>query len=243
MLHGAAPDREPAGNFVANVAVSAPEACGHRMVVLDATTFSAQALLASLRRVRLRGFGGARPYAHARMELVQGLDPDLVSPAQNYVLRSGVDNAIELRRRLADWNIDPFALDGGAYVRTSAEPSRPRALLPPILEESPEADGRTVLLASDGLHRLFAARSLGLPISAVVIRGVSHPYYAFPLEGGWDGVAVLDELPDRYQKKAYRQPEDYKALFRDFNDVFPGVQEQRVRCAPSVVASGRLHAS
>lgn len=207
------------------------------MDVLDVTPFSRQVLLASLRQVRLRGFAGARPYAHARMELVQALDPEAVTPAQNYVLRGGVETVLALRHCLAERGIDPFGLDGGAYVRTAAEPSR-RALIPPIVEESAEAGGRTVLLASDGLHRIYAARSLGLPISVVVISDVSHPYYAFPVEAGWDGVELLEELPERYQKKAYRQPENYKALFREFNEVFPGVQEQRARSNPAFLTPG-----
>jgi len=208
------------------------------MDVLEVTPFSRQVLLASLRQIRLRGFAGARPYAHARMELVQALDPEAVTPAQNYVLRGGVETVLALRRCLADRGLDPFSLDGGAHLRTAAEPTRTRALIPPIVEESAEADGSTVLLASDGLHRIYAARSLGLPISVVVIREVSHPYYAFPIEAGWDGVAMLEELPERYQKKAYRQPENYKALFRQFNEVFPGVQEQRARSNPAFLTPG-----
>lgn len=208
------------------------------MDLMDVTAIPRQALLASLRQVRLRGFGGALPYAHARIDLVEALDPHLAAPAQNYVLRSGVQKAMALRSRLASWGVDPFALDGGLTLRTSADPATARALLPPILEESCEADGSTVLLVADGLHRVFAARSLGLPLSVVVIRDASHPYYAFPLDGGWSGVQLLDELPGDYQKKAYRQPDNYKALFRDFNAVFPGVQEQRARSNPSFLRPG-----
>jgi hypothetical protein len=40
------------------------------------------------------------------------------------------------------------------------------------------------------------------------------------------------ELPDVYVKKAYRDKDNYKALFRDFNEVFPGVQKQRKRSNP-----------
>jgi hypothetical protein len=39
-------------------------------------------------------------------------------------------------------------------------------------------------------------------------------------------------LPDGHQKKEYRQPANYKALFRDFNAVFPGVQKQRKQSNP-----------
>jgi hypothetical protein len=46
-------------------------------------------------------------------------------------------------------------------------------------------------------------------------------------------VEELAELTEGYQKKAYRNPENYKALFRDFNAVFEGVQKQRARTNPA----------
>jgi hypothetical protein len=45
-------------------------------------------------------------------------------------------------------------------------------------------------------------------------------------------VAELEDLPDEFQKKEYRLPDNYKALFRDFNAVFPGVQKQRKQSNP-----------
>ena len=42
----------------------------------------------------------------------------------------------------------------------------------------------------------------------------------------------FDELREGYQKKEYRNPENYKALFRDFNEIFEGVQKQRPRTNP-----------
>ena len=33
------------------------------------------------------------------------------------------------------------------------------------------------------------------PVTALVVRGASHPYYAFPLGGGWGDVDLLDDLP------------------------------------------------
>jgi hypothetical protein len=145
-----------------------------------------------------------------------------------------LEKALELRAALLTEGVDLFALDGGVHVTTSDDPGERIPVLPPIVEESREPDGRTVLLVNDGMHRVFAARQLGLPISAVVIRDVpaEYPYYAFALAGGWAGVAVLDELPDGHQKKEYRQPTGYKALFRDFNAQFPGVQKQRRRTNP-----------
>lgn len=210
------------------------------MDVIELSEFSREQLLTALRKVRLQGFGGAQPYADAQLELVEALDPDCVAPAQNYVLRDGVEFLVALRSRLLQRGIDPFRLDGGVTFRTSDDPPRPRTLIPPIVEESVEEGPRTVWLICDGMHRIYAARSLGLTLSAVVIRNVSYPYYAFPTEGGWRNVEMLDRLPAVRQKKVYRQPENYKALFRDFNSVFPHVQDRRASSNPSLFRSGGM---
>jgi hypothetical protein len=36
-----------------------------------------------------------------------------------------------------------------------------------------------------------------------------------------------------FQKKEYRDPQNYKALFRQFNELFPGVQKDRVKSNPA----------
>lgn len=202
--------------------------------VLEVERFGEAELLSALRRTPLRGHEGVRPYEQAALELARATPTGALAPAQRYVLREGVARILELRAALLEHGVDPFALDGGAWVRTADEPGERVPVIPPIVEESREPDGRTVLLIGDGIHRVYAARSLGLPVSVVVARGVppEYPYYAFALREGWDGVEQLDELPDGYQKKEYRRPEGYKALFRQFNAVFPGVQQQRKRSNP-----------
>jgi hypothetical protein len=188
-------------------------------------------LLAALRRTRLQGFDGAQPYAEASLDIAL-VDPATLAPAQRYVLRAGVEKVLELREALLPHGTDVFDLDGALRVEIGDEVI---PVLPPIVEESHEPDGRTVLLVNDGIHRVFAARSLGMPISVVVARGVAaeYPYYALALENGWSGVTELDELPDGFQKKEYRRPEGYKALFRDFNALFPGVQRERRKTNPA----------
>ncbi len=208
------------------------------MEVLSVTEFSRSDLLSSMRRVRLRGFGGAEVYRDARIEIVEELDPHEVVPAQNYVLRAGVERVGELSAALDTWGVDPLRMGGGAYIRLADDPSTTITLLPPIVEESAEPDGTTCLLVCDGLHRVFYAHSHNRPVTALVVRGASHPYYAFPLGGGWGDVDLLDDLPTTYQKKTYRQPENYKALFRDFNGVFPNVQGQRRRSNPNTLEPG-----
>lgn len=195
--------------------------------------FGREELLGALRETRLRGFDGARVYADATLELVAS-DTGELAPAQRYALKANVAKILELRQALLAHGVDVFALDGGLWVRTSDSPEERIPVLPPVVEESREPDGRTVWIVNDGLHRVFAARSLGLSINTVRVAGVppEYPYYALALPGGWAEVVELDELPDGFQKKEYRQPDNYKALFREFNDVFPGVQKERKNSNP-----------
>jgi hypothetical protein len=203
------------------------------MEVLEVEPFGREELLGAIRETRLRGFDGARVYTDATLELIES-DPADLAPAQRYVLKDGVAKILELRAALLDQGIDVFALDGGVWVRTGDSPEERIPVIPPVVEESHEPDGRTVWIVNDGIHRVFAARSLGLPINTVRIAGVppEYPYYALALPNGWAEVAELDVLPDGFQKKAYRQPDNYKALFREFNDVFPGVQKERKKSNP-----------
>ena len=210
------------------------------MRILSVERFDRDVLLDALRQTPLQGFGGAKPYEAATLELVAAHDTDSLAPAQRYVLSGGVAKVLELREALLGHGVDVFALDGGVYVRTSDAADEVIPVIPPVVEESHEPDGRDVLIVNDGIHRVFAARSLGLPISAVVVREVppEYPYYALALPGGWDDVTPLDELPDGFVKKAYRIPDNYKALFRDFNALFPGVQKQRKQSNPEYLRAG-----
>jgi hypothetical protein len=203
------------------------------MQILEVDRFGREELLGALRETRLRGFDGAQIYARASLELVES-DPEGLAPAQRYVLKAGVAKILDLREALLAEGLDLFALDGGAYVRTGNSPEERIPVIPPVVEESQEPDGRTVWIVNDGIHRVFAARSLGLPIKTVRAAGVppEYPYYALALAGGWSEVTELEELPDGFQKKEYREPDNYKALFREFNDVFPGVQKERKKSNP-----------
>jgi hypothetical protein len=205
------------------------------MHILSVERIPADQLLSRIRRTRLRGYEGAQPYINASLELMPEADTDTLVPAQNYVLTPTVAKILELRAALLGKDMDIFALDGGAYVVTSDDPEERIPVIPPVIEESREPGGWTVLLINDGMHRVFAARSLGKPISVIVAHGVppEYPYYAYALQGGWEQVEPLAHLPDNYQKKRYRQPAQYKSLFRDFNALFPGVQKERKNSNPS----------
>lgn len=200
------------------------------------------ALLDTLRRTRLKGYDRFPVYETAEIALLEGVDTDRLSPPQNYVLLPSVTDIQTLRQSLLAFGHDIFRLRGGLRLWPAAGADDPQAeqgldpipVLPPIVEESAEADG-TVWLINDGMHRVYAARKAGEPINIVLVRGVpkDYPYYAYPLEGGWAQVKELPALDGEFQKKVYRQPDNYKSLFRDFNELFPGVQKQRRRTNPA----------
>ncbi|HEX4892512.1 MAG TPA: hypothetical protein VFV47_04440 [Hyphomicrobiaceae bacterium] len=196
---------------------------------------SAPELVTRIRQTRLRGHGQPLVYEHARLEL-KSMSTDDLWPAQRYLLTQNVERIHDLRAALLERGIDIFALDGACLVQADGltDDGRPMPVLPPIIEESVEPDGRTVLLINDGMHRVWAARQRNLPITVVLVRDVPRqwPYYAFPLENGWADVREMTTAPPTHEKKNHRDPGNHKALFRDFNAVFPGVQETRNAAAP-----------
>lgn len=195
-------------------------------------------LLGRLKQTRLRGFDGAEVYRDASLEILEQADPAALVPAQRYVLSEGVQAILDVADAFLARGIDAFALRGALlFWPEGSDPERdsPIPFLPPVIEESVERDGSRVLLINDGIHRVYAARKRGRKINVVLARNVpaEYPYYAYALEDGWAQVSELMELEEGYQKKEYRNPENYKALFRDFNAIFEGVQKQRARTNPA----------
>jgi hypothetical protein len=193
-------------------------------------------LLARLKKTRLRGFDRAEVYRDAALEITE-LDTDALAPAQRYVLADGVQTILEIADAFMPLGINVFQLRGALFFWPEglAAAEAPIPFLPPVIEESTEPDGRKVLLINDGIHRVYAARKRGRKLNVVLARNVpaQYPYYAYALLEGWKQVEELGELTEGYQKKAYRNPENYKALFRDFNEIFEGVQKQRPKTNPS----------
>jgi len=199
-------------------------------------------LLSTLKRTRLKGHNQVEIYETAAVERLLAVDPDALMPAQNYVLMPTVRDILALRSALQSFDSDIFALDGGLWFWLEKEEREASAsldgdaipILPPIVEESREPDGRTVWLINDGIHRVYAAKKSAEKINIVLARNVParYPYYAYALPQGWPDVVELEDLRDGFQKKTYRDPANYKALFRDFNAVFAGVQKQRKRTNP-----------
>jgi len=193
-------------------------------------------LLSRLKRTRLRGFDQAEVYRDATLEVVEA-DPESLTPAQRYVLQVGVQAILDVADAFEPRGIDVFALRGALlfWPEGSDPDGPPIPFLPPVIEESIERDGKKILLINDGIHRVYAARKRGRKLNVVLARNVpaEYPYYAYALPDGWAQVDELAELQEGYQKKEYRNPENYKALFRDFNEIFEGVQKQRPRSNPA----------
>jgi hypothetical protein len=208
------------------------------MNILKHDVLTEAELLGRLKRTRLRGFDRAEVYRDASLEILQQADPAALVPAQRYVLSEGVQAILDVADAFLERGIDVFDLRGALlFWQEGSDPDRdpPIPFLPPVIEESVERDGSKVLLINDGIHRVYAARKRGRKINVVLARNVpaEYPYYAYALSDGWAQVRELAELQEGYQKKEYRNPENYKALFRDFNEVFEGVQKQRARTNPA----------
>ncbi|MBF0160787.1 MAG: hypothetical protein HQL88_00730 [Magnetococcales bacterium] len=192
-------------------------------------------LLERFRQTRLRGCGQPFIYAEAQLELLRDVDPRSLYPAQNYVLQADHQRLLALYRAFLERGHDLFALEGGLHFwlqnEETGEEEGPIPLTPPVVELSLEADGRTIPLINDGMHRVYTALRLQRTIHIIQVRNVPRqwPYYAYPLANGWEDVEELTELPADYVKKAYRDPDHYKDLFRDFNALFPGIQKNRPR--------------
>lgn len=201
------------------------------MKLLRWEMMSAEETLDRLAQTRLRGHGQKLIYEKARLSVVQQIDTDRLVPAQRYLWKRDLDNAMAMQRLFAQEGLDVFALEGTVmfWIERDGEEEGPIPMTPPIVEESIEADGQKIWLINDGMHRIAAARSLGRKINVILAENVpaEYPYYAFPAPGGWQDVQTYDLRPEGATKKLYRFPETYKDLFRDFNDVFPGMQKDR----------------
>lgn len=179
-------------------------------------------LIANMRKVSMLTRPDAKPYLNASIE-IPVLHTDEIAPAQRYVLTKELIKVRDLRWALLEHDVNLFKLDG--YVSIWLEGyDDPIDVLPPVIEQSPEADGTTVKILNDGMHRVYLARMERSPIQVVYVDGVpaEFPYYAFPLVNGWSDVDIVQDLPEGYIKKWHRI-KDYKSLYRDFNTGFHNV--------------------
>lgn len=188
-------------------------------------------LIQSLHTVKLKGYDQYPIYKDAEISLKKNVDTNTLVPTQRYVLRSGVETILAIHDLFQKERVNIFDLDFGLVFTLGYDNGTedgPIYFLPPIVEESYEKDG-TIRIINDGMHRIAAARLLKRNINIILITGVNplFPYYAYPLPNGWDDVSTVERLTDNFKRKEYRVPENHKALFRDFNEPFPGIQKER----------------
>lgn len=203
-------------------------------------------LIQKLREVRLRGFGQPRIYADCDIEVTHA-SMSLIQPPQNYYLQSRVYDLLRLNDMMIS-QFGHFLFEHRGYTDIILEDGTSFPFLPPIVESY--GDGENSWLVCDGVHRVMAQRWMNDITPLVVeISRPSWPYYAVvDPELKWEALAeIKGELPDAYKKKTYRLSIEsgsgrtvkdggdgfalgeaaYKGLFRDFNAVWPGVQEER----------------
>ncbi len=192
------------------------------MKIRHIEAFNEEELLRRIKQVTLMKQPEEKIYQHATVSL-EKMRVEEIAPAQNYVLKAELQKVRDLKWAIAEQGYNLFELNG--FLRISLEgETEPFDLLPPVVEESFEADGRMVSILNDGMHRITLARMEWQIPQVVYVRGVpkEKPYYAFPLHQGWDDVKMVDDLPAGYVKKWHRIPA-YKTLYRDFNSAFRNV--------------------
>lgn len=190
--------------------------------------FPAKDLIERLRRVTMLKRPDIYVYERAAISLEQ-MAIECLHPAQRYVLVQELTKVRRLKWELAKFGYDLFRLDGYLRIWLEGE-EHPIDLLPPVVEESIEKNGRVVNIINDGMHRLYVALLEWVSPQVVFIRGVPEdlPYYAFPHPTQWRDIDLVESLPEGYIKKWHRI-EDYKTLFRNFNSAFENVGAPRGR--------------
>jgi hypothetical protein len=200
---------------------------GHELMkITKVEHISSQELINRLRNVTMLKAPHIYPYRDVFISL-ERISTEYLAPPQNYVLVDELKKVRMLKWALEEHGIDLFNING--YVRIWFVGAKaPVDLLPPVVEESIEADGSVVNIINDGMHRLYMAKMERIIPQVIFIRGVAKdlPYYAFPLRDGWDDVVVEDELFEGYLKKWHRR-QDYKSLYRNFNSAFDNVGAPR----------------
>lgn len=188
--------------------------------------FSPEELIKRLRKVTMLKRPDVYPYRDSFISL-ERISTNYLSTSQYYLLASELKKVRDLKWALQEQGMDIFNLNG--YVKFWLEGmNTPIDLLPPVVEESIEADGSVINIVADGLHRIYMARLEGIIPQVVFIRGIPKdlPYYAYPILEGWEKITMVEDLPEGFLKKWHRI-ENYESLYRDFNSAFDKVSAPR----------------
>ena len=200
------------------------------MRITNVRRHSVNELIGRMRTVTLVEDRSNEIYRSAAIS-VERLAPEHLAPAQLYVLREALEVQRKLRLQLRRFDLDSLDLDGFVEIELEGRPDR-IGFLPPVVEESIEANGRTMNVICDGMHRLFLARLEWTTPRVVFVRGINRrfPYYAYPNINGWNDVRVIDKLSDaeggKILKKWHRI-ENHRSLFRDFSVAFSNLSVPR----------------
>lgn len=154
--------------------------------------------------------GGIKIYKEANIGLID-CQPDDVYPLAKYVLKSHLKKLTSIRENLLQKGIDILYLD-------EIFSDENIAIAPPVIEFS-EPDLVPVLV--DGIHRLWMARKLGLPVRSIYITGSNPNLPVISLPVSWDEVSVWDKRPDRPEdRRIYRQginEDNINSYYRDLS--------------------------
>lgn len=203
------------------------------MNIVKIKKHSEKQLLSKLKKITLFKNPEIQPYKKTIITL-EKIDVSFLSPTQKYVLKADLKKVNDLYEGLKKFDINLHELNGYVTITVEDENGEQNEIdvTPTIIEESIE-NNRLHMIINDGMHRLSHARSLDIIPQVVYVRGIdteNYPYYAFPLENGWDDVKdVLEVIPEGYVKKNYRYPDNYKYYFRNFNSEFKNTQGVRKR--------------
>lgn len=189
-------------------------------------------LISRLRDVRLLKKPDILIYKDCLISL-EKISTDYLFPTQRYVLIQELEKVRNLQWALKELGYDMFCLNGFLEIWIDGS-DQPIALLPPVVEESIEANGAAIILINDGMHRLYLARQQWVVPQVVYIRGIpkEYPYYAYPNPKRWEDIEIIDELPPNYIKKWHRIA-NYHSLYRNFNSAFSFVGAPRGRFTKS----------
>lgn len=193
------------------------------MQIVEVEKFSEQELIEKLRRVAMLEDENTRPYERCFISLENICIEDLFPP-QRYVLRRELLKVREVKWRLEEHGVDIFNLSGFIRMKLAGQ-SEPVDLLPPVVEEFIERNGRVVNIINDGMHRIYVAYLEWVIPQVVFVRGLPKklPYYSFPIpEKDWTKIELRNDIPRHFIKKWHRI-ERNKELYRDFNSAFMNV--------------------
>jgi hypothetical protein len=184
--------------------------------------FSKEQLVENLRKVTMLKQPEVYPYKDAEILLIN-IDVRDLFPAQRYVLMSELQKVRELEWELQALGYSMFQLDGYLKLHLS-DFDEPIDLLPPVVEESVEANGFRINLINDGMHRLYTSLLHWAVPQVILVKDVpeDYPYYAFPNLRRWDDVEIIETLHKDYVKKWHRIP-NHHTLYRNFNSSFQNV--------------------